>query len=454
MNKFLLEIQKFNESNVIPVNGLVRFAFLVELPRLEELFDSLHHITSLFFFSKPVDGYKFFGIGCTENQTSNDFIRLVSKGTIDSEMLIDANPDLNIPDYVPLFLGAEKFPSEKNEKLWEDFSDSKWFIPQILLYQNSHASLIIFQYFGTNPPTDMYDQILNTLNTISTKIHTTNSTISDTTPNELIDWENSVNFALKEIRSNTIEKVVLARKIMINLIGEFSFSFALTQLQEKYSDCTTFAYKETNSIFFGSTPEKLFSLKENKLETEALAGSSARGSNLEVDLLYESNLLCNPKEIGEHQNVFNFLITNLKNFSDDISFSSIPQIKKLSNIQHLQTPITAILKNEIDVLELLNALHPTPAVCGLPQKNALELIKDLEYFDRGLYAGVIGWYNATKRAEFVVSIRSALLKENAITAFAGCGIVEGSNPVSEFQETELKLKPILSLLENEIINQS
>lgn len=212
--------------------------------------------------------------------------------------------------------------------------------------------------------------------------------------------------------------------------------------------------KESNSIFFGSSPEKMFSLKDKKLETEALAGSSARGLNIEDDLINESNLLLNPKELCEHKNVFSFLINSLKNFSDEISYSSNPQIKKLSNIQHLQTPITAILKDEIDILELLKVLHPTPAVCGLPQKNALELIKDLEYFDRGLYAGIIGWYNAKKRAEFVVSIRSALLKDNTITAFAGCGIVEGSNPVTEFYETELKLKPILSLLENEIINQS
>ncbi len=454
MNKYSLEIQKFNKSNSIPFNGLVRFAFRVKFARLEEIIDSLQEINSFFFFSKPVDGYKFLGIGCTENQVSNDFIRFVSQGTIDSKMLYEANPELMIPEYVPLVLGAEKFPYKKNETLWKDFSESKWFIPQILLYQTPSTSIIIFQYFGNNPPFDLFEQTINLLEHSSTKTHKINNRIYNSRTSTLNDWEKSVKLALKEIETNAIEKVVLARKITLDIKSEFSLPNALTQLQDKYSDCTTFAYKESNSIFFGSSPEKMFSLKDNKLETEALAGSSARGLNIEDDLINESNLLLNPKELCEHKNVFSFLINSLKNFSDEISYSSNPQIKKLSNIQHLQTPITAILKDEIDILELLKALHPTPAVCGLPQKNALELIKDLEYFDRGLYAGIIGWYNAKKRAEFVVSIRSALLKDNTITAFAGCGIVEGSNPVTEFYETELKLKPILSLLENEIINQS
>ena len=258
---------------------------------------------------------------------------------------------------------------------------------------------------------------------------------------------------LDEITKHNIEKIVLARRMQLVLKSNFSISSFLSKLQTKYPECITFAYKENDSIFFGSTPEKLFTLDGNKIETEALAGSIARGANLNEDLVLESNLLNNQKDINEHNNVLSFLLSNLEDFSEKISYNPKPQIKKLQNIQHLQTPIKAMLKEGVDILELLRKLHPTPAVCGLPQKKAWELIEDLEYFDRGLYAGVVGWFNEKRKCEFSVGIRSAILKNNMLTAYAGCGIVEGSDPISEYHETELKFKPILSLLENEIINQ-
>ncbi|KAF0152204.1 MAG: menaquinone-specific isochorismate synthase [Ignavibacteria bacterium] len=454
MNKFLAGILDFSKHQIVPDDKFVRFAFQYNLPNLETLFESLKIIDCLFFFSKPSDAGKFLSIGSIKDVNIDELVAKISAGNFESNFIIDANHSLQIPNYIPLVLGAAKFPSDKNECGWNGFSDSKWFIPQVLLYEDSTSSFIIFHYFGNKPPIDFFERVIISITKSSTETKQSKTRFELLHSTEIERWTNAVNFALNEIRNNNIEKVVLARKIQLKLKSCFSISFALLQLQHKYLDCATFAYKEKDATFFGSTPEKLFSLNGKVLETEALAGSISRGLNNEEDLIKEKKLLNDTKEMNEHKNVLSFLIERLEKFTENVSCALQPQIKKLYNIQHLQTHITAKLKDEVGILELQKAIHPTPAVCGLPQKNALELIKELEYFERGLYAGVIGWFNEKKRAEFFVGIRSALLKENILTAFAGSGIVEGSDPISEYYETELKLRPILSLLENEIINQS
>ena len=115
-------------------------------------------------------------------------------------------------------------------------------------------------------------------------------------------------------------------------------------------------------------------------------------------------------------------------------------LKKLHNIQHLHTVLNSELVEDTNMFEIIEAIYPTAAICGEPRDKALSLIKKIEDYKRGLYSGLIGYFNLNDEGEFVVGIRSALLHENKLFAYAGCGIVEGSDPEKEFQETELKLK--------------
>lgn len=453
MDNILQKISQFSKQQSVTDSKLVRFTFLFPPQDLENEFESLiDNCKCLFYFSKPTEKFKFLGIGSIDNPHSEEIIEKVSKGEADSNYLIDAYKEIQVPGNIPLVLGAEKFPVKKNDSIWNDFDESNWFIPQILLYQDSENSYLILQYMGNNPSTQFFEETLKLLVNPELKSHHQNPCVQSSNTTNINDWTTAVNRALNQIRNKIIEKVVLARKIEFSLDMNLSISRALLKLQKRYPDCSTFAFRKKGSTFFGSTPEKLFSLIEKKLETEALAGSIARGANLDDDITKENILLNNEKEISEHKNVLSFLIDNLEILTKNLSYSPIPQIKKLSNIQHLQTQIKANLNDEVEIWEIQEKLHPTPAVCGLPQKKALELIKDLEYFERGLYTGIIGWFNEKRRAEFVVGLRCALLKDNTLTAFAGCGIVEGSDPISEFNETELKFKPILTLLENEIIS--
>lgn len=453
MNTILKDLNLFIKQKSQEDSSLFRFAYKLENVDLEALFESLRDSeNSLFYYSKPYEEKSFLGIGKIKSKHADQTIGSAAKNDASSQnSIVSVNFNLELLNNIPLVLGSEKFPLVKKESLWNDFEDSNWFIPQILILVNEKQPYLIFQFFGNNPELSLLESVIEKCSKTEKSQHncTIKEVISATDKN---GWTRSINKALLEISSRSIQKVVLARRVQIALNDNFNFSNALSTLNENYPECVTFAYKEKNSVFFGATPEKLFSIKKNRIETEALAGSIERGISKEEDFEKQIQLQSNLKDINEHNNVLSFILNNLKDYCEELKYDNPPQIKKLSNIQHLQTKISSTLKDGIDVLVLLKKMHPTPAVCGLPQKKALELIKELEYFDRGLYSGVIGWYNEKGESEFSVGIRSALLKDNTLSAYAGCGIVEGSNPALEFQETELKFKPILSLLENEITN--
>ncbi len=221
-----------------------------------------------------------------------------------------------------------------------------------------------------------------------------------------------------------------------------------SDLDQKYPTCTNFLIKSGESIFFGSTPELLARFSGNQFFTEALAGSIMRGENSTEDARLENELLMSKKNKVEHDLVTDHIKTSLQNFLEKIEIDENPTVKKFSNIQHLQTNVKGILKQDSNIFDIITALFPTPAVCGIPKEKSLQLIKDTEEFDRGLFSGLIGWFNFNGYGEFNVAIRSALINKNTLYTFAGCGIVEDSNPDDEFEETNLKLKPILSLFDN------
>jgi menaquinone-specific isochorismate synthase len=261
-----------------------------------------------------------------------------------------------------------------------------------------------------------------------------------------------INYALKNISDKTVDKIVLARYVDLEISDLPLIHNKLKQLEDKNKDCYTFAIKSYKSIFFGSTPEKLFNIHNGVLHTDALAGSSPISDSDSIGLIRQNDLLNDKKNLFEHNAVTNFLKEKLKPLSDDLEIEDNPVVKKLSNIQHLYTPIKAKIKQEVSIFDILEKLYPTPAVCGIPAQRSKELIEEIENFERGLYAGAIGWIGLNNTAEIFVGIRSAILKDKHIRAFAGGGIVDGSDIREEFDETNMKLKPILSLFTNENIS--
>jgi menaquinone-specific isochorismate synthase len=252
---------------------------------------------------------------------------------------------------------------------------------------------------------------------------------------------------LGEIKPSQLEKVVISRSHHVKVGTGFSGVSAMQVLRNAYPKCTSFFFSfPGKGTFFGSTPERLIRLKDKFVQTEALAGTIARGNNIEEDRILAETLMGSHKEREEHNLVMEQIIRKLEPIISDIQYSSSPRILKLKNVQHLQTPITGELGKDEHILNLVARLHPTSAVAGTPTDKAMKIIGEMESHDRGWYSGPIGWINSKGDGEFYVALRSALVKDEEAHIFAGGGIVSESHPDTEWEETELKLQPIISAL--------
>ncbi|HEY5640241.1 MAG TPA: isochorismate synthase, partial [Dehalococcoidia bacterium] len=224
------------------------------------------------------------------------------------------------------------------------------------------------------------------------------------------------------------------------------------RLVEGYPHCTVFAFARGDSCFLGATPERLVRVDRPALDgrdapsmvrADCLAGSARRGATEEEDWRLGESLRADPKELHEHAVVVQALRDGLEPLCSRLDIPEAPGLLRLPNVQHLHTPIEGVLSTERGVLELVERLHPTPAAGGLPRDAALPLIRQLESFDRGWYAGPVGWVDGRGDGEFAVAIRSALIRRQEAFLYAGCGIVAGSDPEREYSESCLKLRPML-----------
>ncbi|MEG4850750.1 isochorismate synthase [Microcoleus sp. B5-D4] len=265
--------------------------------------------------------------------------------------------------------------------------------------------------------------------------------------NDASQFKTSVKSALELIASKYFSKIVLSQAINVISQTPFSLIDSLNNLRLSYPDCYVFSTSNgKGQNFIGASPERLISIHNNQLLTDALAGSAPRGKTEAGDTKLAQGLLESEKDIREHQVVIDFIVDRLSKLGITPNFSPVPRLLQLSNIQHLWTPITAQIPADIHLLKILAQLHPTPAVAGVPRDIALEQIRRCESCDRSLYAAPLGWIDRTGNGEFAVGIRSALIDGDRAILYAGAGIVAGSEPEKELAEIQLKLQPLLNAL--------
>ncbi|MBE9099481.1 isochorismate synthase [Vacuolonema iberomarrocanum] len=261
------------------------------------------------------------------------------------------------------------------------------------------------------------------------------------------NFQESVVAALQAIQQQQVKKLVLAHALDVTAPLPLNLPQSLHHLRLCHPHCYTFsASNGQGHTFLGASPETLLHIDAQRLRTDALAGSAARGTTPFNDTKLAQVLLNSPKERHEHQIVVDFLRDRLTQLHIRPQHPSSPRILKLTNIQHLYTPITGTVPAHGHPLDILAHLHPTPAVAGIPPQRALSLIQQHEAVERSLYAAPIGWLDTQGNARFVVGIRSALLKGNQARLYAGAGIVSGSNPEREEAEIQLKLQALLNAL--------
>jgi menaquinone-specific isochorismate synthase len=260
------------------------------------------------------------------------------------------------------------------------------------------------------------------------------------------EFQDSVRQALRSIENGQLDKIVLAQALDVQSSQPFDLLSSLQNLRDRYPNCYIFsATCGTEQTFIGASPERLVSVQNNELKTEALAGSAPRGQDEIEDAVLASQLLGSDKEANEHQFVVDFITQKLEGLGVMAELGT-PRVLQLSNIQHRQTPIVAKIPATVHLLDVVAALHPTPAMAGLPREIACQHIQYYEKFDRSWYAAPIGWVDTVGNGEFAVGIRSAILSGDRARLFAGAGIVVGSVPEQELNEVQLKLQALLQAL--------
>lgn len=254
----------------------------------------------------------------------------------------------------------------------------------------------------------------------------------------------NVERALAAIRRGSYQKIVLSRAVDLVFDNSCRPLKILNRLRADYPSCTSFSLQnETGTSFIGATPERLISVQDGVYQTEALAGSVGRDPSAREDARLAHQLLSSEKDLREHRHVVESILRRLESVGLKAQAADGPGLLVLPNVQHLRTPIEGQVTGGLHLLDLVEALHPTPAVGGSPREAVLSDIANWEPFSRGLFAGVTGWFDARGNGDFSVGIRSALTRGSRARLYAGAGIVEGSVPELEWRETSLKMAALL-----------
>lgn len=261
-----------------------------------------------------------------------------------------------------------------------------------------------------------------------------------------VRWQELVEQVTSSEFNKQTPKVVLSRISQLEVNNDVDPWMVLACWQGRNPTSFQFGFQfSPERCFISCSPERLYRRRQQELFTEALAGTTVRGLSEEEDIALANQLLDDTKNSHENQLVREHIVDVLNPLSNYVGAEEMPTVFKLSHIQHLHRSIRAELKAGINDFQLLQALHPTPAVGGLPRESAMSYIRMNEGYMRGWYAGACGYFNKFE-SEFSVAIRSALFEPGKINLFAGAGIVSGSDPKSEWQELDNKLATILSIL--------
>lgn len=344
----------------------------------------------------------------------------------------------------PLLLGTVAFdPASPAGCLWRDFPLNTFVLPRVL-YTETDEGLVRTVNALVAPGEDV-ESVARRLAPAAPEAGHSRTSLDPlcSAPDDGdAPFEALVTEAVETIRGGALKKIVAARSV--TLAGRADPAVTLRRLSEAQPHCTTFAVAAGEICFLCSTPEWLVRLEDGAVRVSCLAGSAPRGPSPEEDAAIGARLLADPKNRQEHALVLETIVECLAGLPG-LQAAPSPSLMRLPTVQHLFTPVTARNDGE-DVLALGARLHPTPAVSGYPRDRALRFLRNREGLNRGAYAGPVGWIDRHGEGELAVAIRSALLRPDGVTLFAGCGIMADSQPRSELEESRLKLRPMLRAL--------
>lgn len=430
---FIKQLEKaYKKSGNTNNNIVFQYTTSIDID-IQLILDSKKIKKNMFYMKFPNCETAYLGFGKIASHTlskKNDLKKIIQKKYI----------TINNNGQKLKFFGGISFNlNDKAFYPWNKIPKGEFHIPKILITEaNNKTKLTYSRLINTSI---QKKSILNDYNNTLSKIKKTS--IYNTTPPKIkLNLEKpkkhkyikQINFIIKKIKNTKLEKVVISRLVKYSLKSKLYLNDLIKYFNKEYHNCFNFFICfNKNTIFSGSTPERLINLKNNSYKIDAIAGSSKKENDLK-----------DSKEIDEHSYVTNHIHTVMSKFSLKINRTKKPEILKLNYINHLSSNISGTLKKNNHILNILYDLYPTPALLGNSSEAALECIKKTETTDRGWYAGAIGTYNENGDGEFYVPIRSGLIKNKSILLFSGSGIVLKSNAEKEWNETVLKLNHFLS----------
>ncbi len=259
-------------------------------------------------------------------------------------------------------------------------------------------------------------------------------------------WRRAVGLMSGAVGRGRLDKVVLARRLDLAARDSLDVAGSLRRLAASAPESSVFAFRRGDATFMGATPERLVRTDGCSYRTAAIAGSIRRGADAAEDEALAADLLASDKEREEHSVVVRTIRRQLTPISEAIDVAAEPQVLRLRHVQHLATEISGTVVANRGLLALGELLHPTPAVGGEPRAAALAMIDEHEGFDRGWYAGPIGWLSPDGDGELMVALRCGLVWPNRAALFAGCGIVADSDPDREWEESTIKIRTLAAAL--------
>ncbi|KAM3703679.1 hypothetical protein ACB098_04G113200 [Castanea mollissima] len=360
--------------------------------------------------------------------------------------------------------GAIRFDARSNiSSEWKDFGSFYFMVPQVELDELEGSSMLATTVAWDTSLSWTWAMAIDALQATMCQVSAIVVKLRKEVPKTYIlsnnhipsktYWDLAVNRALQLIDTgnSALIKVVLARSSRVVTTTDIDPIAWLACLQVEGENAYQFCLQPPNArAFIGNTPEQLFHRKCLSINSEALAGTRGRGRSTTLDLQVELDLLSSPKDHLEFTIVRESIRKKLEAVCNGVVVEPKKAIRKLPRVQHLYAQLAGRLRSEDDEFDILASLHPSPAVCGFPTEEARLFIAETEVFDRGMYAGPVGWFGGGE-SEFAVGIRSALVEKGlGALIYAGTGIVEGSNPSLEWDELELKTSQFTKLLKLEV----
>lgn len=344
----------------------------------------------------------------------------------------------------PLFFSFNRFDAENpspTDELFEAFPRLKFMLPEIVLIENEQGTQLQVNSLGP-----VYAGRIARFERQALEAPARSRTTIPycVQPDAREEWRSAMEAALAAIEGGQVDKVVLSRRQKVVAEHPFSSKDLLVNLIDGPARGCVLLYRYADVFFCGCTPELLIRKRGTEVESMCLAGTCPAGANEEERELLAAELLADKKNRAEHEYVVQFIREVFRRTCYDVEVPAEPGIMPLTHVQHLYTPAQARMLEGVDLWTMMGDLHPTPAVSGTPVGEASMLIRRIESYNRGFFAGACGYVDGAGDGEYSVALRTGVFDGEIGWLYAGCGIVAGSVADDEYDEIGMKLKTVLS----------